>query len=122
MKAPACRRKRQPSRRKARSKAAIRADGIVFDLVIEGQRMIVHYAPRLGGSCPLGHFEFRSPYDPPRRIPVSATGYRSHFAAIHQVAAAASPEAFARDLALALLRSEQKRGQKDREGTQLSLF
>lgn len=55
----------------------------------------------------IGHFEFRSPHTPPRPIPVSETGYRSYFAAIEDVEAAASPQDFARDVLSALLQSRK---------------
>jgi hypothetical protein len=62
---------------------------IAFTLSIEGQEMIVDYRPDYLGD--VGHFEFRSPHEPPRRIPVSETGYRSYFAAMEDVKAASSP-------------------------------
>ena len=42
--------------------------------------MIVTYQPNW--TTDVGRFEFRSPDEPPRRIPVSETGYRSHFASM----------------------------------------
>jgi hypothetical protein len=47
---------------------------ISFTLVIEAQEMIVTYQPNW--MTDVGHFEFRSPEEPARRIPVSETGYR----------------------------------------------
>jgi hypothetical protein len=43
-----------------------------------------------------GHFEFRSPHEPPRRIPISETGYRSHFAPMDDVEASTSPQEYMR--------------------------
>jgi hypothetical protein len=86
--------------------------------VIEAQEMIVTYQPNW--VTDVGHFEFRSLYEPPRRIPVSETGYRSHFASMADVATACSPQDYARDLALALLhRNDREQGP---EGDQLPLF
>jgi hypothetical protein len=85
-----------PSRRKAKAKA------ITFTIVIEAQKMIVTYMP--DWMVDMGHFEFRSPHKPPRRIPVSETGYRSHFAPMDEVKGAASPEDYAREYALSRLR------------------
>jgi hypothetical protein len=42
---------------------------ITFTLVIEAQEMIVTYQPNW--MTDVGHFEFRSPHEPARRIPVS---------------------------------------------------
>jgi hypothetical protein len=85
-----------PLRRQAKKRA------ITFTLVVEAQEMIVKYVP--DWMVDMGHFEFRSPHKPPRRIPVSETGYRSHFAPMDEVNAAASPEDYARDYALSRLR------------------
>ena len=89
---------------------------ITFTLTIEGQEMIVQY--QANWMADVGHFEFRSPHEPARRIPVSETGYRSHFARMDEVEAAASPEDYAREIALALLRSRGQRQDSD----QPSLF
>lgn len=97
------------SRRKAKKRF------IAFPLIIEGQEMIVQYQP--DWMTDVGHFEFRSPHEPPRRIPVSETGYRSHFAAMHEVEASASPQDYAREVTLDLLGANVKR---DRD--QLALF
>jgi hypothetical protein len=41
-----------------------------FKLIIEAQEMLVDYTPNyMSGSFPVGHFEFRSLHQPPRRIP-----------------------------------------------------
>jgi hypothetical protein len=94
-----------------------------FRLVIEAQEMRVTYKPYyLGGNDPYGHFEFRSPHEPPRRIPVSETGYRSHFAPMAEIEAAASPEDYARAVALAIIRREAAAQTEDNSGDQLPLF
>lgn len=60
----------------------------------------------------MGHFLFQSPRAPPRRSPVSDTGYLSHFATMEEVAAAASPKPYALDLVLASLRAEKPRDKR----------
>ncbi len=67
----------------------------------------------------VGHFEFRSPHEPLKRIPVSETGYRSLFAPMEEVAAFDSPQDYAREAAMSLL-SERARKPQDRG--QLALF
>src|ERR1019366_8677113 len=89
-----------PSPRKAKRQF------ITFTLVVEAQEMIVTYQPNW--MTDVGHFEFRSPQEPPRRIPVSETGYRSHFASMADVEASTSPQDYAREVALELLRSRGK--------------
>jgi hypothetical protein len=71
--------------------------------------MIVKYVP--DWMVDMGHFEFKSPHQPPRRIPVSETGYRSHFAPMDEVDGATSPEEYARDYALSRLRSPRDKDQ-----------
>jgi hypothetical protein len=85
--------------------------------------MLVSYEPNyFSGEFPYGHFEFRSPRKPPRRIPVSETGYRSHFAPMAEIKAAPSPEDYARSVALALIgREPSDAGNEDSSG-QLALF
>jgi hypothetical protein len=91
---------------------------VTFTLVVEAQEMIVEYQPNW--SADTGMFEFRSPHEPPRRIPISETGYRSHFASMEDVEAAASPKDYARDVVLAHLRAPERRARRD--GDQLFMF
>jgi hypothetical protein len=106
----------EPSRR---GKAPPVDDGRqAFTIIVDAQEMLVDYQPHW--MTDMGHFQFRSPHGPPRPIPVSETGYRSHFAAMADVEAAANPQDFAREVALDLLRSERSADDDD-EG-QLSLF
>ena len=109
-------------RRKAGRKAVRKAKRIAtFRLVIEAQEMIVTFEPNWSeGEFAFGHFEFRSPHEPPRRIPVSETGYRSHFAPMDEVRAAASPKDYARELVLASI-SQTAKGAKS-DDRQLPLF
>jgi hypothetical protein len=101
-----------PSRRKAKKRV------ITFTLVVEAQEMVVIYQPNW--MVDTGHFEFRSPHEPPRRIPVSETGYRSHFASMEDVEAALSPQDYARAVVLGILRSRGKT--EAEESKQPSLF
>jgi hypothetical protein len=107
-KKPSRRRKASPSKRRPKT----------FTIVIEAQPMVVSYDPNWlkSGSA---HFEFRSPHNPPQRIPVSNTGYLSHFAAMEDVRSARSPQDFARAFVLAALDSKPSRPADPR---QLGLF
>jgi len=91
---------------------------VTFTLVVEAQEMVVTYQPNW--IADTGHFEFRSPHEPPRRIPVSETGYRSYFASMADVEASTSPQDYARDVVLGMLRSRGKTAAE--ENNQPSLF
>jgi hypothetical protein len=95
---------------------------ITFTIVIEAQEITVDYRARW--MTGYGHFEFRSPHEPPRPIPVSETGYRSYFAAMEDVELWASPQDFAHEVALRLLQSRRTGNHEDHEEerNQLSLF
>ena len=54
----------------AKSRRAKKPRKITFPLTVEFQEMRVIYSP----SGSYGHFEFKSPHRPSRRIPVSETG------------------------------------------------
>ena len=92
------------SRRKKAS--PVKRGRMTFRISVEAQEMVVSYRPY--GFSDYGHFEFRSPHKPPRRIPLSKSGYLSHYAAMEDVKAAKSPQDFAREEALALLRSRRR--------------
>jgi len=77
-----------------------------FSLTMEGQQMNVSYTPHY--LTDYGHFAFSSPYDPPCRIPVSETGYRSHFAPMREIQEARSPEIYAAAVVRALLNAKTK--------------
>ncbi len=79
---------------------------------------IVNYKP--DWMVDMGQFEFRSPHKPRRRIPVSETGYRSHFARIEDVEAYDSPRDYARDFVLDQLRSRLQARREDHD--KLPLF
>lgn len=91
---------------------------ISFSIRIDGQPMQVDYHP-IYFSIGYDHFEFRSPYEPPRRIPVSETGYRSHFSPSHEVQAAPSVAAYAEALAIAIQRASARHEQDDEEQADL---
>jgi len=78
-----------------------------FTITVEAQPMVVSYEPRWLKSD-YAHFEFRSPHKPARRIPLGETGYLSHLAPMEEVKDAKSPQDFAREEALALLRSRRR--------------
>jgi len=107
---------KKPSRRKKGLPA--KRERKTFTITVEAQPMLVSYEPRWLKSD-YAHFEFRSPHKPARRIPVSETGYLSHFASVEDVKAAKSPQDIAREVAFALHRSKQSRPEDPR---QLSLF
>ena len=108
-----------PRRKAGRAAAAKMARAITFSLTVDAQQMRVRYQPNYFADT--GHFEFRSPHKPPRRIPISQTGYRSHFASMEDIEAAQSPQEYARMVALALLFGE-KGASVRKESRQLSLF
>ena len=96
-----------------------------FTLVIDAQEMIVHYRPNTFASPSYVHFEFESPKEPKCRIPVSETGYRSHFAPAWEVDEAPSVEEYARAVALTLMGAKScPEGNDDRKEAsgQLALF
>lgn len=108
-------------RRKAGSKAPKKKRVIAFRLVVEAQVMLVRYTPDYSGSeYAQGHFEFRSPHRPARRIAISETGFRSHFAAMEIVKASGSPQEYAREYVLACL--DVGRTKSSVSPNQLALF
>jgi hypothetical protein len=108
--------RRKPARRKKAQ--PVNARRSIFKITVEAQPMVVTYEPRWLKSD-YAHFEFRSPHKPARRIPVSETGYLSHFASMEDVRDARSPQNFAREFVFAVLRSKQSRPEDSR---QLALF
>jgi hypothetical protein len=107
---------KKPSRRKKAKPTKNRR--MTFRISVEAQEMTVSYRPRRFGD--MGQFEFRSPHKPPRRIPISETGYYCHFAPMEDVEAAKSPQYFAREAALALL--PWRRTVKATDSAELPLF
>jgi hypothetical protein len=85
--------------------------------------MRVEYTPNWShGEFPYGHFEFRSPHSPSRGIPVSETGYLSHFAPMADIEAAGSVEGFARRIVEAIMAKSRKGKRFRNDSDQLSLF
>lgn len=90
-----------------------------FSLTIKGQQINIAYTPNKFGN--YGHFEFFSPHEPRRRIPISETGYFSHFAPMWEIEEYASPEVYA-ELVIKALTKSQPQEPKQPEGQQLALF
>lgn len=87
--------RRTPAKKAVRTRKA--KGTVTFRLTVEWQEMIVTFEPDGGtDGFPMGQFTFRSPHEPPRRIPVSETGYFSHFAPMEEVSSYESPKAYAR--------------------------
>ena len=95
---------------------------ITFNITIDGQEMVVRYNPLYSTIAGYAHFEFLSPHNPRRRIPVSATGYLSHFLPLYRVEAAPSVEAYARAIALAFSTAKKSNMDDEENGSQLDLF
>jgi hypothetical protein len=105
-----------PSRRK--EGPAVSDGRITFNIVVDAQDIVVDYRPHWMPG--IGHFEFRSPHEPRRSIPISETGYRSYFAAMEEVELVADLADFACRVALGLRGSHRKTGAEDCD--QLALF
>ena len=95
------------------------SNAITFTIVLDSQEMLVRYRPdwisHSEYGLRYGHIEFRSPHQPPRRIPVSETGYLSHYPPMEHVEAFADPQDYARELAHALQHRRQPRDDDDTE-------
>ena len=91
---------------------------VTFRLMFDFQEMVVHYRPNSMDG--YGQFEFRSPRKPAKRIPVSETGYRCHFAPMDEIKASASPKDYAREVVLDIVNCGRK-GKPELPG-QLPLF
>ncbi len=92
-----------------------------FTITIDTQPVAVRFQPRRFAD--YGHFEFTSPH-PGGRLPMSATGYRSHFSPMWEVEEAPSVEAYARELGHALARQKAPALHDDADSgdRQLTLF
>jgi hypothetical protein len=95
---------------------------IEFAIILDGQEMRVSYRSDWSRSANYAHFQFRSPHEPPQRIPVSRTGYRSHFSPRDEVESFPSVEEYAHALALAIMRENAAPADEDEENEQGSLF
>jgi hypothetical protein len=111
--------KRTSRPRKARP--AVKRRTTTFTIVLDAQKIAVEYEPHWMED--IGHFQFRSPRKPSRPISISETGYRSYYAPMEEVEAAASPQDFALEAARAILRSRRRpRDVAGEASGQLSLF
>ena len=90
-----------------------------FSLTIKGQQINIAYTPNKFADC--GHFEFFSPHEPRRCIPISKTGYLSHFAPMWEIKESDSPEAYAGLVIKALINS-QGHEPDEADNPQLTLF
>jgi hypothetical protein len=106
---------KKPTRRKKVRRARVASK--TFRIVLEAQEMVVSYKPRW--FTDMAKFEFRSPHKPPRRIPISGTGYLCHFVPMREVELAESPQDLARAEAKDLFRAQCRRPEDPR---QLPLF
>jgi hypothetical protein len=95
-----------------------------FTISIDAQDITVRYRSRYFVSADYGRFEFLSPHEPRRRIPVSETGYRNHFSPMHEIEAAPNLEEYAIALAAALIaaHSGSDDDQAFEQPAQLGLF
>jgi len=111
--------RRTPSKKAVRTRK--KKGVITFRLTVEWQEMIVEFESGGGADgFSMGQFTFRSPHEPPRRIPVSETGYFSHFAPMEEVSSYESPQAYAKAYVLSII--DQERVRKPGSRDQLSLF
>lgn len=110
-------------RRKAGRAAKRKPSKLKFKLTVDAQDMLVEYTPNyFDGEFAQGHFEFRSPYKPSRGIPVSRTGYLSHFSPMAQIEWVGNPEEFARRIVDSILGATSKDTLSMRKAGQMSLF
>lgn len=91
---------------------------IKFNLIFEGQEVIVKYNPDYFTG--FDHFEFISPYNPKRHIPLSKSGYCSHFAPRWEVESAPCIEAYVYELMTLLVDDESISRRPDTD--QIKLF
>ncbi len=96
---------------------------VTFTVTIAGQEVVVQYHARYFVAADVAHLAFRSPHVPPRRIPLSETGYWSHFVPMHELSSAPSVEEYAIAVARAVMQEKLSLKETDREeGAQLALF
>ena len=107
--------KKPPRRRKA---SPAKRGRKTFTITVEAQPIVVRYKPNSFGE--MANFEYRSPYRPARRIPFGDKGYFSCYASMSRVRAAKSPQEFARDELLGLMRYRMKGYSRD--NVELPLF
>ena len=86
------------------------SEATVFTIEAEGVPVRVRYRPDYFAVMGLAHMEFMSTAQPPKPIPISGTGYRSHFCAPEAVAQLGTPEAYATAYCKAQMR--KRRGEE----------
>jgi hypothetical protein len=96
---------------------------IHFTITVDHQPVRVRVRPEYIARF-LVHFEFRSPFEPARQIPMSRTGYTSHFVYRADMDETQSLETFALELAKALTAEANytKPPKQQRDAAQGSLF
>lgn len=88
-----------------------------FSVMFEGQEILVKHCQNYVAG--LDHFAFHSPHHPRRPIPISSTGYRSHFVSTSEVNARESAKTCAYEILSALL---QELSLSPANPDQLSMF
>lgn len=92
-----------------------------YKIIIDAQEMIVSYEPNYITRF-LAHFEFHSPFNPPKRIPVSDTGYYSHFAYVEELKHFSSIEEYVYRVSQAMIEQKFNADSNDGEDSQMTLF
>lgn len=77
-----------------------------FTLVVEASTIVVQYEPPFQESC---HLEFLSPETPRQPIPISDSGYRSHFTTPEVIEQFSSIEEYALCFCKALLKNKRRK-------------
>lgn len=95
---------------------------VEFSIMVEGQQMLVRYCAYYFryGDYAIGHLEFFSPHEPIRRIPISDTGYRSHFAEMVEIESFARVDEYA--VAVVMAHRSDREQLEDDDDVQGSLF
>jgi hypothetical protein len=91
-----------------------------FQILIDGVAVAVRYTPRYFGDH--DHFAFTDASGRRKPIPISRTGYRSHFVHASFVEQAGTPEVFAKAYAAACMEQRPNTDDEAEEGRQGSLF
>jgi len=77
-------------------------------ITVAGEEVIAEYTPEYLGSLSTDHIAFVSPHDPKKPIPMSKTGYHSHFTSREAVDAMGGPARYATELAEALVSGSER--------------
>jgi len=79
-----------------------------FTITVNGNLIKVRYNPTWSSTLNLAHVEFHSPASPAQPIPVSSTGYRSHFFTKEHISSFNSLEHYAVSFCVAMLRNKRQ--------------